>query len=54
VFLLPPDFSGYRSVVASAHPRPTVAAVLLLLVVVPLCGLLIIGTPAAPFIYFRF
>jgi len=54
VFLLPRDFSGARWVVAGEHPRPTAAAVLLLLIVVPLCGFLIISSPAAPFIYFRF
>ncbi|MDJ0884166.1 MAG: MBOAT family protein [Desulfobacterales bacterium] len=54
VFALPGDYSGYRSLIASPRPRPTLAAVLLVLVVFPLCGLLIVSTPAAPFIYFRF
>lgn len=54
VVFLPPDVSGVRLVAARRHPRPTVAAVMLLLVVVPLCGFLIISSPAAPFIYFRF
>jgi alginate O-acetyltransferase complex protein AlgI len=54
VFVLPSDFSGYRSLVDRPRRRPTVAAVLLVLVVFPLCGFLIVGSPAAPFIYFRF
>ncbi|MBL0714429.1 MAG: MBOAT family protein [Desulfosarcina sp.] len=54
VFVLPPDFSGFRLVAEERHVQPTVAAVVLILIVLPLCGLLIISSPAAPFIYFRF
>jgi alginate O-acetyltransferase complex protein AlgI len=54
VCLLPPEFSGYRALIMRPQPRPTWAAVLLVLVVFPLCGLLIVSSPAAPFIYFRF
>ncbi len=54
VFVLPAEFSGYRSLIVSARPRPTFAAVLLVVIVFPLCGLLIVSSPAAPFIYFRF
>ena len=54
VFLLPSEFSGFRFVLASERSRPAAAAVLLIVIVVPLCALLIISNPAAPFIYFRF
>ena len=54
VFALPAEYSGYRALIASSRPRPTFAAVLLVVVVFPLCGLLIVSSPAAPFIYFRF
>ena len=33
VFALPADYSGYRSLIVSQRPRPTLAAVLLLVVV---------------------
>ncbi len=54
VFALPAEYSGYRTLIASPRPRPTFAALLLVVVVFPLCGLLIVSSPAAPFIYFRF
>ena len=54
VFALPAEYSGYRGLIASARPRPTFAAVLLVVVVLPICALLIVSSPAAPFIYFRF
>ncbi len=54
VFTLPPEFSGYRSLIVSTRPRPTLAAALLVLIVFPLCAVLIVSSPAAPFIYFRF
>lgn len=54
VFALPAEYSGYRGLIASSRPRPSFAAVLLVVVIFPLCGLLIVSSPAAPFIYFRF
>jgi hypothetical protein len=54
VFVMPADFSVYRSLVNSARPRPTMAAIVLMVFMLPLCGLLIVSSPAAPFIYFRF
>ena len=54
VFLLPADFSGYRVIGESRRPRSRAAALLLIFIVFPVCGLLIVSSPAAPFIYFRF
>ena len=54
VFVLPAEFSGFRTLMISPRPRPTLAAVLLVVFVLPLCGVLIVSSPAAPFIYFRF
>ena len=54
VFLLPAEFAGYRLLSDSGRPRSLAAALLMILIVLPLCGLLIVSSPAAPFIYFRF
>ena len=53
-FVLPPDFSGYGHLFLRKASPPIGAALLLVLIVLPLCGLLIVASPAAPFIYFRF
>ena len=54
VFVLPPEISVYRSLVDSPRPGAMVAALLLVLIVFPMCGFIIVSSPAAPFIYFRF
>jgi hypothetical protein len=54
VFLLPADFSGYKVLGESRTPRSWAAALVLIFIVFPVCGLLIVSSPAAPFIYFRF
>ena len=54
VMLLPPSFSGFGILFAERTRPPVGATIVLLLVVLPLCGLLIVSSPAAPFIYFRF
>ena len=54
VFLLPGDFSGFKTLLDKKDPVALTAGVLMILLLFPYCAAMIIGGSSSPFIYYRF